>query len=448
MNSQEWTSNQMIKKLLVLLLLQLTLCLSAKNNDLALMIDNLLNKNPDYQQTLYRYEREKSALAIDRSVNWFEINFLYRQYENQFTRDETVNSLEHSEVDEKFKMYRVELSRQLFPKDFDNVTDIIGARINLLRFQQAVKLDYSECVGDIFDDMIRWYKAETMITLLQGRLDILQRQNLFLESMYLDADIDPDLLIENIEEINKRESDLQKYKETSLSLNIRYGSVLNDFVQQAFTYLEYHNLPDTITFMAKIDSEIRTLTQETAKLSNRLKLYYTYFYLPEINLSLSYNWREIRQTWDIEQNNVFKRMIRIQTEEYPRGQIELSLPLDLYSNTGGKLGMLKAYNRDLQNRSHEIVLAWRNLSAEKLNSYHAARHELIRRIRLSELYERNLELQRIKYKEEPSLLGGLPEQRLQLDAFKAQEALMESRVAELKLCKQVFLIQKMGEDLK
>jgi hypothetical protein len=435
-------------KLKALLFLLLPAGMLFCQNSFPAMMDSLLQKHPSYQQTVSRYEREKALFTIDKSLDWFDLNFIYRQYDNDFIRDETVISLEHSDVEEKDKRWRIELNKQFFPKDFDNVKSALGSRLDLLRYRQEARLAHATVSAEILDDMIAWFQAEKKVSFLQSRLYILYRQKELLDELDGGNQLSPDLLIANLEEIEKREQDLSEYKRLASVYQIKYGDILPVFLDRFQSYMKGSSLPDSLSFIRKVVQQTNELKHETGKITGKIKIAYFHFFLPEINLNLSYNWRETKQDWDIEQNNIFKNKTVKQNEVFPEGELELSLPFNLISNSAGKLSLLKAYERELQYRSKDLQDAWQNFASERLSSYQAANLELSRKTRLSELYTRKLEIQMDKYREEPSILGNDPELKLQGDTVKADEARAEAQIAEMKLYKEIFLINSLGEDIK
>lgn len=416
--------------------------LSAQESDLENLLDFMLEKHPDYQQSISRYEQEKALYRIDSSLNWFDINFVYQQYENNFIRDETETTLEHSEVEEKDKRWRIELEKQFFPKDFDNAIDAIGSRLDILRYEQDTILSYYTCCSDIFDDMIQWFEATNEIKNLEEKLDILYEQNIALEELENQNLIDPKILIDNLEEIDDSEDDLYDFKEISEVYERKYGKILDDFLQKYEAYFSTAEKPDTLVFEQKINTEISNLNREIKKIANKIKFNYFHFYLPEINLTLSYNWRETRQDWTIEKNSNLSERERDQDEEYPEAEIEFSLPFNIFSNTSGKLALLKAYERELHYRSKEMILSWHTFKLERINYFAEAQLELKRKSRLNELYDRNLNIQTQKFNEEPSLLGSNPELKLQTETLKAKKAEMGKKIAEMKMNKEIFLINR------
>jgi hypothetical protein len=296
--------------------------------------------------------------------------------------------------------------------------------------------------------MTEWYEADMMATLLQAKLDILYQQNQILEELDLQNLVDPEILIQNLEEIDNLENKLYGYKETASVYISKYGEILPVFLGKYRDYIILKAKPDTLVFQQKIEDETQELNKEIRKISSTITRYNFHFFLPEVNLNLSYNWRENRQDWDIEQNHIFKKMTRNQDEEFPEGEVEFSLPFNVFSNAGGKLSLLKAYRMELNYRGKEMQLAWDKFAIDRMNFYYAAGFELKRKTRLKELYDRNLSLQTRKYREEPTLLGSNPELKLQKETIKASEAQVEYDIAEMKLYKEIYLINSLGVEAK
>ncbi len=430
----------MRRNCLALILLLCTAAFSMQATGLQGLIDSLLEDNATYQQALSRYEQEKANLSIQNSLNWFDVNFQYRQYDNDFTRLESGAETEDADVKEKDKRWGIELNKQLFPKDFDNVTDALGTRINLLRYRQELKLAYSQAAEEIFEDMTLWQEAESQSAVLQSRLNILYQQNQTLEDLYSRNQIEPELLILNLEEIGDRGKDYFEYRELADNYNAKYGDILPQFLTASATYLAENSPPDTLGFIAEVNREKQLLAREAGKLSGKIRQRYFSFFLPEMELSLAYFRRENRQQWKVDKDGELSSFSRNQDEKYPQGELEISLPLNLYSNLSGKHALLKGYERELRFRSRELSDAWDEFAAKHINRYRAAEHNFRHKSRLLELYTTNLELQNRKYREEPSLLGKNPELKLQKDTLKVQEAQAEKTSAELRLAGAVFLL--------
>lgn len=180
-NLLNWTNTLKIR-LSILFLLVLG-GLGAQSTELSSLMDSLLKTNTEYQKALSRYESKKAVSLIERSLTWFDINFIYKQYENRFSRDEIEDDTEHSRVLERDKRWRIELDKNLFPKDYDHVSDAIETKLALLRYKQELKIAYTENAFLILDELILWYEAESMAKLLQSRLDAMYQQQEILEEL-------------------------------------------------------------------------------------------------------------------------------------------------------------------------------------------------------------------------------------------------------------------------
>jgi len=411
-------------------------------------MNKLLETNPDYLQALSRYEQETAQFRIDKSLNWFDLNFIYKQYDNDYTRDQIESDLEHSNVNEKDKRWRIELAKQLFPKDFDDAGDAINFNLNLIRYEQEMMLMRFNSISAIFDELIEWHEATRMIELIQERLEILYLQNKILEELDQENIIDPETMILLLEEIDTREDEMYDFKEIYSLYQSKYSESIEEFYDKFQLYIQQNEMPDTLLFSDKIAAHIENINLDVQKISNKIKWYYYYSFLPEVNLTLSYNWRKTNQDWDITKNGNYENMLREQNEEFPEGEIELSLPFNIFSNTSGKLALLKAYERELDYRSREMQQAWKIFELKRITFFQEARLELKRKTRLNELYERELNLQKTKYKEEPSLLGSNPKLKLNKKNIQSAEAELKMKLAEMKYYKEIFLIKSFGDETK
>jgi len=440
--------NQIMKiKLLFITVIFISFsALIAQSAELAAYMEVLLAKNFTYQQALSRYEQEKAFYTIEQSLSWFDINLQYQKYDNDLIRDELETALEHSDIKEKDIRKSIEIKKQLFPKDFDQTIDAIGSRLNLLRYKQDLKLSNYNATSEIIDDFIKWYEAENKIGINQSRLAWLYQQNLVLEELHDQNLVDAEILIQNLEDINDTEAEISLYRDKSTLCSEKYGAILTDFLTCYQAYMKLSITPDSLTFQQQISAQTSKLQNELNQVSRLIHFNYYHFYLPEINLSLSYNWRETDQDWKIVKNSILKNKTINQKEEFPQGEIELSLPFNMFSNTSGKLALLKAFDRETKYKGRDMQLAWQKFAITRLSSLQAAKSDLKRKSRLSELYAHQLLIQQQRYREEPSLLGGNPEQKLQQDTNKAKEAELDYQLAEMRLYKEIYLINRLGED--
>jgi hypothetical protein len=434
-------------KLFLFLILLAANLVFAQTTELKTLLDRLILQNTDYLQTLSRCQQEKAQLSIQNSANWFDLNLKHQQYDNDFTRNERENGLEHSDVDETDKRWSIELSRQLFPTDFDETRDRLSTGLNVFRYRQELKLAYYKAAAEIFDDLIGWYEADRMLPVLQSGLDILYEQNRTLEELDRQKLVDRDLLIENLEEIADREAKLNACRKKIVSYTCRYNSSIFEFTNQMQAYISLAEIPDTLAFQQNLMHEIISAGKDAGKLSRQIRRSRILSWLPEVNLSLSYNWRRTDQTWLIDDDGSLGNRTVNQTEEYPQAEIEISLPFSIFSNHSGKLALLKGYETELDYRGTEIRLAWQRFGSDRLASLDAARLELQRKQRLQQLYAENLELQRQRMKEEPSLLGGDPGLKLEQAINKLTAAQTAAKAAEMKLYREIFLINCFAQEL-
>jgi len=439
----------MIKyKLVVFILLIVAGCLLADNVEFQQFIHEMLQQNSDYQQAVSRFYQEKALSGIDNSVNWFDINLSYQQYDNDYTRTQTLSHLEDSDVNEKDRRWRVELERQFFPKDFDNTADDINYKMNLMRYDQELQLAYFYGCSDLFDDLTDWYEAAQKIDILQKRLDILYQQNELLEELDLENLIDPETMIALLEEIEDRGDEMYDLKEVYNEHFNKYGNSLNAFFDQFQLYIQQHHAADTLQFSQNIMIHLNKLNADTRRISHSIKWRYSYLFLPEVNLTLSYNWRKTKQNWDITENSGENEMIRHQDEEYPEGKIEVSLPFNLIGNNSSKLSLLKSFEYELDYRYRELQQDWNLFRLERITFYQEAKLELKRKTRLYDLYRRDLQLQQTKFEEEPTLLGDNPTLKLNKKAIQTDEAELDMKLAEMKYYKEIFLMNCFEEETK
>ncbi len=413
-----------------------------------MQINSLLNNNSDYQQLLNRYEQEKAEVKIEKSLSLFDVNFAYQNWENDITRDDLETILEESKIQEEDERWKIELEKQFFPKDFDATADKIDSSINLIRLEQELILAKSECLSDALDDIIDWYEADEMIQILEQKLKIISRENAILEELNKENIIEIKTLIENLEEIDNLEKDIADLQKICKKSMIQFNTPINVYYETMFQQIINENTsPDTIKFLQIVDKNREDkLIHSLREIRRKIKISYLKTVLPEVNLSLSYNWRNTEQEWDITKNDLVENMLRTQKEEYPEFGIEFSLPFNIFSNTSGKLALLNSYQNEIGYRFDELQLKWASFLSGRIISYRIARQRLTRKKRLKDLYNKNLEIIQNKFAEEPSLLGENPDLKLQKEKIKTQKADLEYKVAEMKLHKEIFLINRFGEE--
>lgn len=224
--------------------------------------------------------------------------------------------------------------------------------------------------------------------------------------------------------------------------------MLLPFTEAMLKYISEAPPPDTLAFCQQIERERDALNKESGKLSKKIKASYLHYFMPELDLTLSYNWRETRQDWDIEKSGISKTSDRNQDEAFPEGEIRLSLPFDLYSAAKGKRSLLKAYERELDYQAGDLLYAWQKLSMNRIHSYYRAIETLSRKTRLLQLYNKELSQSLERLETETDLKSGNQETKLRQLSLKAAEAELKLTIAKMKLYKEVFLINTLGQDLK
>jgi len=409
------------------------------------LIDILLNNNSDYQQLLYRYNQEKAKAQIEKSLSLFDVNFSYQYYDNDIERDETETVLEESKIKEEDERYRVELNRQFFPKDFDASSDNINYSINLLRYEHELAIGRSECLADIFDDMIDLYEALEISKIQKQKLEILYDKKAILDELQKNDIVDIKELIENLEDIDDLEEKLADQKKKISRFMRRYDGEFKAFLCPFQSYIEQNPQPDSILFK-KIVSERRSdLIKIHKRILRKVKINYYKILLPEVELSLSYNWRNTDQDWDITKNNNYENRIRNQSEEYPEGEIEFSLPFNIFSNSIGKHALLRSYEHELEFRFKEIDSEWFEFGDERVQSYLSALESYQRKNMLKEFYNQNFIMVQNQFMEEPSILGTNPEMKYKQEKIRNEKADLEFQIAEMKLFKEIYIINRFGE---
>jgi len=415
--------------------------------DSEILINGLLQKNSDYQQLLNKYEQEKATAKIDKSLSLFDVNFSYQSWDNDIERYEIGTSLEESKINEEDERWKIELAKQFFPKDFDATADEINASIDLFRLEQELIIARTEYLSDALEDIVDWFEAEEMTKLLKRKLLILQRENEVLEELNRENIIEIESLIENLEEIEKLEKNIADLQEICSKFELQYELPVTVFSETIFRkIIEKNTLPDTIKFHKKVDFKRNKLIDSLRKIRSKIKISYYKAFLPEVNLSFSYNWRNTDQVWDTTQNGVLENMQRNQKEEFPETGIEFSLPFNIISNTSGKLALLNSHQNELDYRFNEIRTELDKFQIERMYYYNKAKTACERKKRLKELYNKNLEIIQKKFAEEPTLLGKNPELKLEKETLKNEKAELEYKVAEMNLFKEIILINNFVEE--
>jgi hypothetical protein len=423
-------------------------CLYASDDALNLLLEDLLLLNTDYQQALTRWEQTRSTNRIDKSLRWFDVNLIYRDIDNKIFRDERSNYVELTDIDETDRRWTFELNRTFFPKDFDDASDDIKSKIDLLRYEYELTLCRLTSLEDIFSDFIDWYEAANKMKILQQRLEILLEENSILEKLFSENKIETEMLILNLEEIENREDDYYDFKEIADYLWQKYDfnfEQLQNLMLESFPVIDS---ADTNRFNISIDQRIKTINQQNRPIAKTIKANRSFFFLPEIDLSLSYQQRRIKQKWDIDKDGSFRLIDRKQNEDFWQGEIEISLPFNIFSNLGGKYSILKSFERELYYRTRNLIDDWQKFRIDRLTSLLNYTYEYKRKSRLAELYQINLKTMQKKVEYGSYSLVGNPQIRIKKERIKADQSELELKIAYLKIWKETYLINSFEEGKK
>ncbi len=427
----------------ILNLLSVSIVFAADFNS---FMEDVLNEDTKYLQKVNRLNMEVAENKIERSVNWFDINLSYRKYSNDKIRKQTETTLEYSDIDEEDERWRLELSKRLFPKDYDDVSDDLNARINILRFQHEVELYKISRMDDIIDDLIESFEAASKASILKDELTILNRENRILEELQSKNITQPGDLIKNIKDLNKKENELAGWEETASWYALNYFETCQKFDNSFSEYIDKTSeIPDTILFQETLTRKIEELNKKSKKISGSINRKKYYFFFPELNISLSYNNRKTYQDWNITENSYEYLRERDFEEKYPEGEIELSLPFNIFSNISGKKQMLNSFDNEIQIRGKEMVTSMRALELERINSFQKALNNFKRKKRLWQLYDEQFFKIKAQFDSRPELLGTTPEIKLLKEEIKMRKAELEYKISEMKLYKEIFLINYFGE---
>ncbi|MBC8416252.1 MAG: hypothetical protein ISS80_06675 [Candidatus Cloacimonetes bacterium] len=410
-------------------------------------MEEVLTDDTKYLQKVNRLDRELAENKIERSVNWFDINLSYRKYSNDKIRKQTETTLEYSDIDEEDERWRLELSKRLFPKDYDNVSDDLNARIDILRLQHEVELYRISRMDDIIDDLIESFEAASRTSILKDELTLLNRENLILEELQSKNITQPEELIKNIKELNKKENELAEWEEIISMHTLNYFTACQKFDNSFSEYVIITpEIPDTILFQETLTRKIEELNKKIRKISGSINWKKNYFFFPEFNISLSYNNRKTYQDWNITENSYGYLRERNFEEKYPEGEIELSLPFDIFSNISGKKQMLNSFENEIQIWGIEMITSLQSFELERINSFQKALNNFKRKKRLWQLYNEQFLKLKAQFDSQPELLGTTPEIKLLKEEIKMQKAELEYKISEMKLYKEIFLINYFGEN--
>jgi hypothetical protein len=430
---------------LIIFLLVLSSLLVA-NDDLTSFLMDRVRFEPDY---ISRQNRLNSALAerdILRSANWFDIHLSYKNYANEIDRlEKDTTSKEDSSIDEDDERWRIEASRKFFDNDFSTTEDKIENSINLVRYKYDLILEQYLKLDDIIDDMIEYEESIAKIRYFSEKLNVKIKENSIMENLYEKGIIEPTVLIENLEMIELLEEKLNNWKSKQKTFDQDYNKSHDEFITLLSSYIVKTSLQaDTLKFIHKLDEYEHLRVIELEEVSNRIKKSESSYLFPEIELNLSTNKRVTNQEWNITKSNGNQKTFERETEEnYLEGEIEVTIPFNLYSNLKGKKRLLRSFKSELSLKSDLLDFDYERFKIEILDSYHKYLSRYRRRKRLEELHSR--EYESYKKQQIKSGIDDTLDQKLIKVEARYEKARLNSYITRLELYKYIFIINNFGE---
>ena len=407
-------------------------------------IDEFLQNDNEFQKKENKLLLLKAAKSIEQSVNWLDINFDFQSNENTIKREQYDYKLsgtksEISNIDEIDEQLSLEISKMFFKKDFDNVTDIISLKLDIIKNKHEYNIFKIKRLDEIINNFISFKQADLNLEILSEKLLILQRENKILENLYSENISSAEDLKQNIVRILDIENQINDWikikNENSFFSDIVFYQYFDEFINTA------NIIFDSTQINQKIDTQKKLLHKDSKKLSNVLKLNYLYFYFPETTLSFSYNKRTTNQDWKISEDADNYLRDRDIVEEYPEFGLEISLPLNFYSNTIGKSKLLKSYKKEIKIRKYELITEYDLFKAKFLSDFQNAQKIYELQKRIYKLSEKQFENAKKKYNYEPSILGENPEIELNKEELKLKNSFVEYKISMMNYYKTLFIFK-------
>ena len=432
-----------IKCKITLILLFFSFSLFSSGIDFNKLMEKVLFDDIEYQKKENRLNILIASNKIEKSVSWFDINLTYRQHTNDMTRDQSeLFETEYSNIVEEDSRWRIELNKRFFQKDLNTVHDLIEYRLDIIETQQELVLFKLERIDDLIDDHIDFFEAQKQIELLTMELEIFNRENLILEELYSKNIITTSKLIKNIEDIEALENSLSNWNGIIEKQELYSVTQIQSFLELFENYIQTTTIEiDTLKYKQQNSEMIKSYENQLEKVLSAIKRNSYYFYLPEINASVSYNERTTLQDWQITDNSEEEYLReRDFTEKYPEFEVELSLPFNIFGNTIGKYKLLEALEREALLNKFDIKFSFYQSEIKQLNLFKKAYNKYQSAYKLSQLYSKEYDIINEKYQTQPSMLGATPEITLKKEFIKNQKIKLKLEISKMKLYKNVFLI--------
>ncbi len=300
-------------------------------------------------------------------------------------------------------------------------------------------------MNDILEDMIEWYEISEKLTLYKEELGMLHAENVILDEYEKQNIVSPNKLLKNLKAIDKLEDRVYYSQSEIKKYEANYGERLEEFRQVFNQYMLTQPQADTLSFTSYSIDLLNSVERKMERISNSIKLHTLFAFLPEVNLSVSYNQRDIDQDWVTTEDGDVDELTRVQSEVYPEAELELSIPLNLFSNIRGKNRMLKSFKQELRYRKNELQLDLNEFVIELKTALLSNSTSVTRKERIHELSQEQLNGVRAMFNENPELLGAAPEDRLQEEIISASKAEINYNVSRMNLFKTIYIMNRFDE---
>lgn len=436
--------NRVSNKVLILLFFLVGLSVKIQASDFLQVVNELLQHDADYQKIVSSSTRNRAMLDLNKSVNSGELNLEYKGFSNDISREE-IKGIEAisegiSNITEDEQSWKVELSKSLFPLDFDQYDDSMGGEIDLMEYDYKLFYVYLKSCDKIIGDYIKWYEAEEMIPVVSSELKILSARNASLLALREENISSSWELAENLEQILEKESKLSEYESLCEGYEMLYDISLSEFVTAFEGFIAEENTADTLKFMNICDQVVSRSGGTAKKIKRQIGRAKFYSYLPEVRGSVSYNWIDQDQSWDIWEDEEYTKWERTQSEAYPELSLELSMPLNLLKNVQGKLSLLSSHESNLKVNQRLCEAAVNGIKESYVGKLDDLQGKMEVREQLLQLYIEIKESHEARANSSYTLPGDYSLKEESVAEIKYQKNKIKYMKAQMQYNRQVFLI--------
>lgn len=435
--------------LILSILILFNISLNASEPDFGQYMQLLLNNDLNYQHDLNQWERAQAEMLLNNSLKIAEVNLSFQRYLNDIERNDEISESsitnELSLIDESDSRMRIELSRKFFPMDFDETDDSINNSLDLLNLRMKVVFCKTRSLSNIIDDLLDWYEAEEMLPLIKKKIELLNYEKTKLTEQEGKRIISPQELIDNLEELEKQEKRQHTYRDITCLMKDKYGIELIDYINSIEAYITKDITADTLYMQNTCECLLSQINRESSLINRKITFSRIANYLPELTASISYNWRQTYQDWDITIAGEKSFWDREQSEEYPELKLNLSFPLNIFSNYSGKKALVNNYKTQLQYIDQQYFEEVAEFQLKSLSDLQSAQTSHERKKQLLGLYEKIYHTNKARIDADPEMVEGIALQKFINTEYNYKEALLEYKLADMKLGMVIYLINSFGD---